>query len=688
MNIKSYFACLLPICAAVFIIGCAPSAKNIPAAKTADEEAAAVEDEPQEVYLAVEPDPTQPEPPEEEPVPEVVDVALLVKSARAACADSLFGAADSMLKKASAYLARGGGKRAYDDLPADTSGGVSADLPAETPTGASDSLSAGESETSVQVQDYVSEIISIYAELMPSNYSMPDDISLIIFNRHLLESLLDSVKISPQDSVFFARLRNKTETAYDVPIVWNDRVRRAMLFYIRTRKGGFDRWLHRAGYYLPPMKQMFADSGLPTDLAYLPIIESGFNPQAYSRARAAGIWQFIPSTGRNYGMRQNYWLDERRDPLKSTEGAINYLRKLYGDFGNWHIALASYNCGENGMARAIRKGGGVYDYWSLKLPKETMNYIPLYLAALIIAKNPDVFDFAIQDSVIFNPDTVTVNDCIEMSTIAEGINVPIDTLKQMNPHILHWCTPPDMENVRLYLPKGYADTFKVFYSELPDEKKTKFYRYKIRSGDNLLQIARNFRVPVEALREMNKMKNNYISVGKFLIIPVPVNDSVPASLASYLNQSDRERPPSSGSSRNRRAVVPRNGQKVTYKVHTGETLYSIAKLFDVSVQDLLNWNYLANPRSLKAEQTLIIYRQDGTQSAAPVQQRVRGNPSEHTGKRMVRQGDTLYGIAQELGLTVSELASINGLDARRPKIFPGDVLVYTPKAGTSTRVTE
>jgi len=681
MNIKNYFICLLPFCVAALAAGCAPSAKNIHAAEAAGEQPAAMEAEPQEAASAAEPDPTAPELPYEEPVPEAVDVALLVKSAREACADSEFGAADSMLKKAAAYLARGGGQRAYDDLPP----GRPSDAPADT---SADFLeSAEKSEAAEAARDHVAEIISIYAELMPSNYSMPDDISLIIFNRHLLETLLDSVKISPEDSVFLARLTSKAGVVYDVPIVWNDRVRRALLFYMRVRRGGFDRWLHRAGYYLPPMKQMFADSGLPTDLAYLPIIESSFNPQAYSRARAAGIWQFIPSTGKSYGMRQNYWLDERRDPLKSTEGAINYLRKLYGDFGNWHIALASYNCGENGMARAIRKGGGVYDYWSLKLPKETMNYIPLYLAALIIAKNPDVFDFAIQDSVVFNPDTVSVSDCIEMSTIADGIGVPLDTLKWMNPHILHWCTPPDMENVRLYLPKGYADTFKVFYSELPDEKKTKFYRYKVRSGDNLLQIARNFRVPVEALREMNKMRNNYISAGKFLIIPVPVNDSVPASLASYLNQSDRERPGVSGASRNRRAA-PRNGQKVTYKVHVGETLYSIAKLFDVSVQDLMSWNYLANPRSLKAEQTLVIYRQDGTQSQSTVRERVRGNPTEHTGKRMVRQGDTLYSIAIELGLTVSELARVNGLDERRPKIFPGDVLVYTPKAGTSARATE
>jgi membrane-bound lytic murein transglycosylase D len=309
-----------------------------------------------------------------------------------------------------------------------------------------------------------------------------------------------------------------------------------------------------------------------------------------------------------------------------------------------------------------------------------MNYVPLYLAALIIAKNPDVFDYAMQDSLVYDPDTVTVNDCVEMKTIAEGINYPLDSLNALNPQILHWCTPPDLQNVRLYVPKGYADAFNAFYDSLPDEKKTKFYRYKIQHGDNLMQIARNFRVPVAGLREINKMKNNYISAGRYLIIPVPVNDSVPASLAKHLNASEREKPHSAQS---RKAAAPRTGKKVTYKVRAGETLYSISQTFGVSVNDLLSWNYLASPRSLKAEQTLVIYQKDD--SAAPQtqtasHQRVRGNASEHTGKRLVRQGDTLYSIAIELGLTVSELAKINGLDARRPLIFPGDVLVYTPKS--------
>jgi membrane-bound lytic murein transglycosylase D len=667
------------------VSGCASSAKKV---SFASDPALVKPLEETPAATVEEVDPTEPEVSTNDSsgIDLTTDIDELLRLARRACEDSAFTAADSILKRVSAFLMHN------SELP-DTGGEW------------------------FPLQEYVADIISMYAELFPPGFEAPEEISSMIFSRHLLEALLDSLKVSPQDSVFLARLSNKRGVTYDVPVVWNDRVKRALLFYLRTRKGIFDRWLYRAGYYLPVMKQMFADSGLPRDLAHLPIIESGFNPHAYSRAHAAGIWQFIPSTGRIYGLRQNYWIDERRDPIKSTGAAIRYLSKLYGDFNNWHIALASYNCGENGMARAINRAGGVNDYWAISLPKETMNYVPLFLAALIIAKNPDVFDFEFPDEGIFDPDTVFVNDCVEMKTIAEGIDVPLDTLSKINPHILHWCTPPDMKDVRIYLPKGYAGKFKEFYDSLPDSKKTKFYRYTVRSGDNLLQIARNFRVPVEALRNANNMKTNAIAVGKYVIIPIQVNDSVPAHLASGLNAIERERPGRRGAAAARGrgkmrlqgsgVVTSRSGKKITYKVRAGETLYSISNTFNVPVKDLLAWNYLASPRSLKAEQTLIIYQNDGSSApseagqpapdafspaqptqaaAAPAPRAVRGNAALHSGKRLVKQGETLYGISLELGIPVAELAKINGLNARRPQIFPGDVLVYTPKAGQTASV--
>jgi len=615
---------------------------------------------------------------------DLIDIDQLLVLAYAAAGDSMFTAADSILRRVSAFLMRNS---------------------VEAITG----VAAGEDED-LPIQEYVAKILSFYAEHMPPSYSVPEEVSVLIFKQHLLESLLDSLNVSERDSIYLHRLSAKRGVVYEVPMVWNDRVRRALMFYMRTRNGVFDRWLHRAGYYLPMTTQMFADSGLPRDLAYLPIIESGFNPYAYSRAHAAGIWQFIPSTGRVYGMRQNYWIDERRDPIKSTEGAIKYLRKLYNDFGDWHTALASYNCGEGGMSRAIRRANGNNNYWELQLPKETMNYIPLFLGAVLITRNPDVFDFALQDSVIFDPDTVMINDCIEMKTIAEGIGISLDTLTMLNPHILHWATPPDMPNVRIYLPKGYAGKFRDFYAELPDEKKTKYHRYKVQSGDNIQSIARKFKVSAETIRKANNMNDNAVAAGRYLIIPVPVNVTLPADLVRHLNATDRRQQreiaklraatsgPPLGSAPGRgpamavsaptqassvaldKKQAPKaatGGRRISYKVRAGETLSTIATTFGVSVSDLMSWNYLASPRSLKAEQTLIIYQNDRA-AATPSAQRVSGSSTEHTGKHLVKQGETLYGISQMVGVSVSELARINGLNPGRPMIFPGDVLVYTP----------
>ncbi|MDR2728552.1 MAG: LysM peptidoglycan-binding domain-containing protein, partial [Chitinispirillales bacterium] len=609
----------------ILLAGCASTVKNIHG-----EETESVDDTP---YIEdIEEDPTFTEEQDDEAEIEVEsgNIDSLLNLARSACEASEFLNADSLLKRASSALNKRNETAESEWLP---------------------------------LQDYVAEIISIYAELMPPEFSAPEEISTLIFKLHILESLLDTLKISPEDSVFLFRLSNKRGFSYDVPVVWNERVRRSTLFFMRTRKGVFDRWLSRAGYYLPVMEQMFADSGLPKNLACLPIIESGFNPHAHSRAHAAGIWQFIPSTGKAYGMRQNYWLDERRDPLKSTAAAIKYLRKLYKDFGDWHLALGAYNCGENGMMRTMKRDGAS-SYWELKtLPKETHNYVPLYLGSLIIAKNPDVFDFTFPNDAIFDPDIVTVNDCIELSTIARGIDIPLDTLKKMNPHILHWCTPPDMKSVNLYLPKGKAQEYEAFYNELPDDKKTKFYRYKIQSGDNMLTIARNFRVPVDALREINKMKTNHITAGRFLIIPIPVNDSVPAALSAIFNN---EKPMRS---------IPQNSRQITYLVKPGDNTYRIAKLFGVTVHDILSWNSMSSSQPLKAGQKLTIHQPQRGQTANRQTTVHREPDSRYSGKHLVKQGESLYSISRELGISVNELASINGLDTRKPLIFPGDVLV-------------
>lgn len=625
MIIPRYFYKYIPFCFPILIAGCVSAVK---------ENRSVTEPKPEpepEVIEMVAPEIDSSEIlANEELEEETGNIDELLKRAKQACSDEKYEDADTLLKKAVLIL--------------------------------ENRLENAEAEW-FPLQDYIDDIIAIYSDSMPEEFTVPDEISVIAFKQQILGSL-DTLKISPDDSVFLYRLSNKQGTAYDMPIVWNDRVKRALLFYTKSRKGIFDRWLRRAGYYLPTFKKMFKEAGLPEDLAYLPVLESGFNPHAYSRAHAAGIWQFIPSTGRIFGLRQNYWIDERRDPYKSTEAAIKYFKKLHNDFNDWHLALGSYNCGEGRMRRTMRRDS-TDDYWSLTLPRETMNYVPLYLASLIVAKNPDVFDFSFQTDTVFDPDTVFINDCIELSTIAKGIDIPLDTLKKINPHILHWCTPPDLENVQLYLPKGYAEPFKKFYSEIPDEKKVKFYRYRIRRGDNLLQIARKFGVPVSGLRTINNLRTNRIIAGRYLFIPIPVNTSMPKAVASVSSQK---------SDTKRETKAPK-GKKISYRVRKGDTAWKISEIFGVSAKDILKWNNLSSAKQLKANQIIYLYR-SGNEATASVQESPAAGSDKYTGKYLVKKGDNLYTIAQNLGLSVNELANVNCLNPKRPLIFPGDILVY------------
>jgi membrane-bound lytic murein transglycosylase D len=416
---------------------------------------------------------------------------------------------------------------------------------------------------------------------------------------------------------------------------------------------------------------MFADSGLPQDLAYLPLIESGFNTQAYSRAHAAGIWQFISSTGKNYGLRHNYWLDERRDPMKATVSAIRYLKKLHGDFGNWHLALAAYNCGEGGVGRAIAKSG-TSDYWQLPLPGETKNYVPCFLAALTIAKNPDLFNFSYTPSDSFAYDTVLINDCVDMSDLAKGINIDTDTFRKINPHIIHWCTPPDASNVKLYLPLGTTQLFNEYYASIPADKKVKWYAYKVRRGDNIQSISRRFKVSSDAIKDINRFKkNSKIIAGHILYIPIPANSESPQYLETETVIKEEPR-----SSQGKKEPA-RSHNSIKYKVKNGETISEIAEMFDVSEREIEDRNNISHSK-IRCGQILTIQTDN----------REKTNPSYSSGgsKYCVVKGDTPYSIARRFGLSVDELAQLNNLDKKDPVIKIGETLVVggTGSAPTAT----
>jgi membrane-bound lytic murein transglycosylase D len=563
-------------------------------------------------------------------------VQLLLARAGALCEDTYYAAADSIYRS----------------------------LLQQLNSGSSDSIT----------DEYINEIVTVYSTIMPDTFIAPDEIAEQVFQQQMFQAL-DSLPYNAKDSTIVSRLINHSTLSYDIPIVWNKRVEKSLFYYITRNQGTIEYWKKRASIYLSFMKKMLADNSLPMDLAYLPLIESGFNPKAYSRSHASGIWQFIPSTGKLYGLRTNYWIDERRDPVRSTKAAIQYFKKLYGDFNNWHLALAAYNCGEGTLSRAIERCG-TSDYWQLRLPLETMNYLPLYLAALTIAKDPAFAAIAEAKSDTIPFDTTTVNDCIDIREIAAGIGVPFDTLKMMNPHIIHWCTPPDMTNILLYLPSGTAPLFKTFYTSLPAEKKVKWYRYQVQSGDNLGSIARHFKLPVDGIKSINKLHASRIIAGHYLFIPIPVGNT------AYVTPACDDQPAIKKTKTTVRwTEVPAGATLVVYEVKTGDTIWKLSELFGVSAKQIRGWNNIGAAK-IKAGQILSIYTKDRVNAAVQAQPNTLSNQSFATMSYIVRQGDNPFRIAQMFEMSTDELYTLNGINPTTPIIHRGDTL-YVKKRATS-----
>jgi len=551
----------------------------------------------------------------------------------------------------------------------------------------------------VESEEYYTRIASVYSDRMPETYadSVPDEVSLLAFQKQINESL-DSITISGADSIALQAMIDRKKADYNIPIVWNDRVYKALCFLSRGGKGPLDKWIARSNYYLPTIKRLFSDSGVPTDIAYLPLIESGFNPLAYSRKKAAGMWQFIPSTGKLYGLRKDCWVDQRRDFIESTKAAISYFKKLYNQFGDWHIAIASYNCGENSMCRAMARSS-VKNYWALsKLPKETRHYIPEFLAALIVAKNPNYAGASTAASDTFDLDTITVERCLSLHAIADSLGISYHDLRQKNPHLLHWCTHPNAQ-VTIYLPKGKKESFQALYDSGAEGLTVDWYSYQIKHGETLKSIARHFKVSVEALCSLNEMPlSRRLSVGTELFIPIPVNQT--ASPDAVIGEREERPKPSY-----KTAII--NGARVIkYRVRSGDCLWGISQLFRVDKRDLCAWNNLDASGRLRAGTVLTLYKSpeslkmmvssstdDEAQAPAPKktasteavridstvnnQTTAMGSAPDADAKRIVyykvRKGDNLWNIAQSFKVAVGELTAMNDIDLDTT-LFPGLVL--------------
>ena len=473
-----------------------------------------------------------------------------------------------------------------------------------------------------------------------------------------------------------------------IPLVLNRQVQKALYYFTRTPRGRrvFERWLKRAGRYERLIKRILQEEGVPEDLFYLAMIESGFVPHARSYARAVGIWQFISSTGRAYGLRHNWWFDERRDPVKATRAAARHLKDLYQRFGDWYLAMAGYNYNPRKIERRLNRYK-VDSYWELpRLPKQTRNYVPTFIAAATIARNPEQFGFHVQPEPSLAFDTVTVHECVDLNVVAKCVGSDFATIKKLNPALLRWCTPPGEDEWTLYIPKGTRETFWQNYSKIPDDQKLTYIHHRIRYGETLSTIARRYGVSMAEIRRRNHLRGNLIRAGHYLIIPVPQNRK------AYRNYARQNTYPRRRVARKPVTNVPGRVKHV-YRVKQGDTLWDVARRYGVSVRQLRLWNGLGYSRIIRPGQVLNIWLEPDQETPALVTAQAPGGPLEDTATseattapelggdktrqvHIVRPGDTLWDIAQRYGVSIRQLKLWN--HKRSNTIHPGEKLFIYP----------
>lgn len=430
---------------------------------------------------------------------------------------------------------------------------------------------------------------------------------------------------------------------YELPIEDNARVGAVLDYFTGRRREVIARGLQRSGRYLPMIREILKEEGLPEDLAWLPLIESGFKPQALSRAGAKGLWQFIPGTGRKYGLQIDWYVDERADPVKATRAAAAYLKDLHAMFGDWYLALAAYNCGEGRISRVIRRTGS-RDFWSLArrrvIPPETRGYVPAFLAALTIGKDPARHGFALDTTEPWTYDSVAVEGPADLQVLAECAGTDAETLRALNPELRRGVTT-GKEPYRLRLPVGASEPFQVAYAAIPENQRLLYEDHRVRPGETLTLIARRYGSSVQAITAENGIRNPHrIRVGALLRIP-------------------RSGVTSSG--RIAQAAAPQ--QPVIHVVRRRENLTTIARRYGTSPGQIARINGLRSAHRIYPGQRLRI-----TPGA-------RGSGGGGGGQVLihkVRRGDTLYGIARAYNTTVASLRRWNRV--RGSRIIPGETI--------------
>jgi membrane-bound lytic murein transglycosylase D len=581
-------------------------------------------------------------------------------------------------------------------------------------------------------RDYTDLILSIledYEKYIRNIDKLDESSSLMILRETLTKELEKTARSKPQIGILKSSTKDTTKPleakagyAFQIPMDDNECVRKSIEFLTQKPIGRkFVRnSLARSTIWGNIVRKIIEEEKMPKEIFYLAMVESGFNPFAVSRAKAVGMWQFMMSTGQLYGLNANNspWIDERRDPIKSTRAAMRHLRDLYNELGDWHLAIAAYNCGINAVQRAIAKlnNSDSVNFWTIMpfLPRETRNYVPLFIATVMVVNNLEAFGFGKSD-IEYLPeiqfDKYTLKEPVSLTALAKCANISVEELKQLNPELLYSFTPPESQEYELRIPLGSKQAFVANYLNLTQEEKQPFFSYRLERKETIEDIARKYNVDTHEILLVNNIASASKKLPKGTILKIPIiktevanNDNGSDKSEISANIAEVENPTTvsekkffeNSNQENRKISV------VRYIVKENDNIYTISQKFNTHPDSIIKWNELSS-REVSPGQALRIYTRELSNNSLSSQPKItsigekksdeiqiaskkeRQSPSKASNTSLaaktrkihkVHKGETLQTIAEDYDVTIEQILEWNpNLKKRKHTIRVGEKIV-------------